>query len=193
MLTKSIVAPLILLLAVLASACDHPSPTAPSPSPTPAPTPPAPVTDEWNITVRLTGATGGECVGESMQSQMGVPQSYSLSITSQGSDVNVTLRSMSGDYACTFPARAESDGFTTFGVNGWMSCETSGVIRDFVCDNGSARDMLRLGENIDGHISGNEISGRWHVSWVVMDAAGDLGVRDDIAGLETTAQYTGSR
>jgi hypothetical protein len=48
---------------------------------------------------------------------------------------------------------------------------------------------MRLGENIAGRISGNEISGRWDVSWSIMDAASG----DDIAGMETTAQFTGSR
>jgi hypothetical protein len=189
--TRGIVAPLILLSAVLVSACDHRGPTAPSSSL--VPTPPVSRTDVWSITVRLTAASGGECVGETMQSQIGVPESYSLSITPQGSHVKVTLRSMSGDYACTFPAMAESDGFTTFGVNGWMSCETSGVVRGFTCANGTTRDMLRLGENISGQISGNEISGRWHVSQIVMVAGVDLAGGDDIAGLETAAQYTGSR
>jgi hypothetical protein len=149
--------------------------------------------DVWRITVRLTTATGGECTGESMQSQIDVPQNYTLSTVSKGSAVDVALRSVSGDYACTFPAVPDGDGFTTFGVNGWMSCETSGVVRGFVCANGVRRDLLRMGENISGRISGNEISGRWHVSWIVMTAGGDLGGRDDIAGLETTAQFTGTR
>ena len=72
MRTKGIVAPLILLSAVLVSACDHPGPTAPSPTPSPAPAPtPVPVTDLWNITARLTSVSGGECVGETIRSQIG--------------------------------------------------------------------------------------------------------------------------
>jgi hypothetical protein len=143
----------------------------------------------WNITVRLSTVAGGECVAETMQSQIGVPKSYSLSTVSKGSTVDLMLRSASGDYACTFPARAESDGFTTFGVTGWNSCTTSLLVPDFVCANGSRRNTMRLGENISGRISGNEISGRWNVSWIIMDAASG----DDIAGMETTAQFTGSR
>ena len=192
MRTNGIVVPLVLASVFFVSACDHRGPTGPSPSPVPSspvPVPPVPVTDVWNITVRLTTVAGGECVGETMQSQVGVPQSYSLSTTSKGSTVDVTLRSASGDYACTFPARAESDGFTTFGVNASYSCTTSLVAQDFVCANGIRRDMMRLGENISGRITGNEISGRWNVSWVVMEA----GRGNDIAGMETTAQYTGNR
>jgi hypothetical protein len=193
MLTRKSIALVILLTAVLAAACgdDDASPSA-SPTPTPSPSP-VPVTDMWNITVRLTTVKGGECVGEAMQSQIGVPKSYSLLTTQQGSKVRVTLRSMSGDYACTFQARAESDGFTTVGVNEFMSCETSGVVRGFICGNGATRDMLGFGENISGHISGNNISGTWDVSRIVMVAGGDLGGRDDIAELDSTAQYAGSR
>ena len=49
--------------------------------------------------------------------------------------------------------------------------------------------MMSLGEDISGRISGNEISGQWHVSWVVIEPT----VGNDIAGMETTAQYTGHR
>jgi hypothetical protein len=198
MLTKRSHAPLgLILAAALASACANPSapsrPTPLLPSPTPSPTQSPRPTDVWNVTVRLTSAVGGDCAGETMQSQIGVESRYSLGILPKGSAVDVILRSASGDYACTFPAVPDGDGFTTFGVNGWMSCETSGVVRGFVCANGVRRDLLRMGENISGRISGNEISGRWHVSWIVMTAGGDLGGRDDIAGLETTAQFTGTR
>jgi hypothetical protein len=174
MRTNGIIAPLILLLVFFTPACDHRGPTAPSPSPVPSsplPVPPVPVTDDWNITVRLTTVARGECVGDTMQSQIGVPKSYSLSIVSKGNMVDVTLRSTSGDYECTFPARVESDGFTTFGVPGWYSCTTSLVVANVACANGSRRNTMRFGQNISGRISGNEISGHWNVDWIIMDAA----------------------
>lgn len=186
------IAPLVLVSAILLSACDHDAPTAPSPAPTPSP--PVPVTSVWNITVRLTSVADGECVGETMRSGIGVSKSYSLSTTPKGGMVDVTLRSSAGDYACTFPAKVESDGFTTFGVGGFLSCETTtSVVRNFACTNGTLRDMQRFGENISGHISGNEISGQWNVSWIVMKPGGDLGGADDLGELQTMAQYTGNR
>ena len=191
MCARCIAAPFLLGAAVLVAACAHDNPTGPSPLPTPPPV--ATVTDEWNVTVRLTAVSDGECVGDMMQFEMGVPKSYRLSIAPKGSIVDVTLRSASGDYVCTFPARAEPDGFTTFGVPGFMSCETSGVVRNYACEDGTRRDLLRLGQDISGHISGNEISGEWQVGWIVMTAGGDLGGRDDIAALQTTAHYTGTR
>ena len=193
MLTKSIVALLLVLSAAAVSGCGYETPTGPSPSPI-SPVPPVAATETWNITVRMTGAVGGECVGQTMQSQIGVPKSYTLSITTTGNTADVTLRSTTGDYACTFPgAKVEDDGFTTFGVHGWMSCEMSLVVRGYVCADGTTRDMMRMGENISGRISGNQITGRWDNSWIVMEPGGDLRGDDDIAGLETTSQYTGSR
>jgi hypothetical protein len=195
MRAKDILAPVFVVSALLVSACDNHGPTAPSsPSAQSPPVSTPGTTQVWNITVRLVTADGGECVGETMRSsQMGMPKSYSLSTTSKGGELNVTLRSASGDYACTFPAKAEGDGFTTFGVPGWMSCETAKVLRGFVCDNGTVRDLSRLGENISGHVSGNQISGEWGVSWAVMVAGGRDDSTDDIAGLEAMYQYAGSR
>lgn len=186
------IAPLVLVSALFVSSCDHDGLTAPSPAP--APSPPLPVTSVWNITVRLASVADGECVGETMQSEIGVPKPYSLSTTTKGSMVDVTLRSAAGDYACTFPAKAEGDGFSSFGVGGFLSCETTtSVIRNFACTNGTLRDMERFGENISGRVSGNEITGQWNVSWIVMKPGGDLGGADDIGELQTMAQYTGNR
>ena len=148
----------------------------------------------WNITVRLVGADGGECVGETMRSsQMETPKSYSLSVTPPNdSRVDVTLRSASGDYACTFPARTQSDGFTSFGVPGFLSCEIpGGFVRGFVCKDGRLRDLISIGENISGHISGNQITGEWRVSWVVVEPG--VHVPLEIAELEATYRYEGSR
>jgi hypothetical protein len=123
---------------------------------------------------------------------MNIPKSYSLSVTPNGSRVDVTLRSASGDYACTFPARAEADGFTTFGVPGFMSCETSGIVRGFVCDDGRVRDLMSLGEDISGRIVGNQITGEWSVNWAVLEAGG-RSVADELGWLEATYEYTGNR
>jgi hypothetical protein len=191
MRNTGIVVPLILLSMFLVSGCDDRGPTAPSPPsvPSPVPEPPVPIGDVWNITVRLTTISGGDCVGDTMQSEIGVPKSYSLTTVTKDSTVEVTLKSASGDYACTFPARAESDGFTTFGVPGFLSCTINLGVRDFVCANGMRRDIVRFGENISGRISGNEISGRWDVEWEIWEP----GSRSYIGVMDTTAQYTGNR
>ena len=188
---RSIVAPAI-LAGLLASACDHESPSAPSPLPvvTPAPPPAIPVVEVWNLTLRLTSVSGGECVGETMQSQIGVPQSYSLTTAQTETSFEVTLKSASGDYDCTFPAIRDSDGFTTVGVRGYFRCESGGLVRGFHCANGMQRDVFSWGQDISGRISGSEISGNLEGTWDVFEA-GDLPY--DSAVMETTAEYTGRR
>jgi hypothetical protein len=137
----------------------------------------------------MTSVVGGECVGETMQSEVGVPKDYSLSIMRKGNSADVLLRSASGDYACTFSAKVDGDDFTTVGVPGFMSCEKqdTGVIRDFACANGALRDMFDAGEDLSGHISGSEITGEWKAIWMVSAGGRDVGV------METTSQYTSSR
>ena len=62
-----------------------------------------------------------------MQSQIGVPKSYSLSTTRTGSNVDATLRSTSGDYVCKFTGGSgDTNGFT-FGQIGTFSCESGGT------------------------------------------------------------------
>jgi hypothetical protein len=141
----------------------------------------------------MMSANGGECVGETMQSQIGVPKSYSLAITQTGGNVDATLKSTSGDYACTFTGgHGDASGFGSGPGEGfrYFACEVGGELRGFLCHNGSRRDMLALGQSLDGRISGNQITGTWNVSWVIMlPDEPDV----EIAALETTSHYSGSR
>lgn len=126
-----------------------------------------------------------------MQSQIGVPKSYSLSTTRIGSNVDATLKSTSGDYACTFTGESGDTTGLTFGQFRYFSCEVGGHIRDILCGNGLRRDMQALGQTLSGRISGNSVSGTWNVSWIIY-APGEPFV-GDIAALETTTEYTGNR
>jgi hypothetical protein len=149
----------------------------------------APVVTVWTITASLTGVSGGECVGAAMQSEIGVPKGYTLSIAEKDRLVDVTLRSLSGDFACTFTdVPGDSTGFSTFGAGGYFSCAAGGARHGFLCANGTQRNLFALGQNISGRVSGTDISGAWNVSWDVMRS-------DDssIGALETTAVFTGRR
>jgi hypothetical protein len=188
----SIVGPATLLVLVLATACDHANISAPSlPSPAPIPLPPSEAVEAWNITARLTDARGGECVGETLQSQIGSEKAYSFSITGRGtkSALKASLESASGDYVCTFTGGSSDENGFTFDV-GYFWCEVGGKVEDFLCDNGMRRDLEALGHNLSGRVSGNEISGTWSVSYVVMFPGEPL---SDIAALDTTTEYKGTR
>lgn len=170
-----IVSILILSSAVLVTACGDRTPTAPSPAPPPAvaaapPPVPSPTPEVsqlvgvWSIAVRPTEVTGGGCVADTMRSQMAAPVPYSLSIAQKGHDaLTVTLRSASGDRACTFTPRVDANGFTTYQQPGYYSCEQWHL--PFRCNDGTQHDIFSLGEDIAGRVSGSEISGTWDAAW----------------------------
>lgn len=189
MLVKLVASCSVLLAALLAWGCGDRNPSAPSPTPSPvASTPaPAPVPDisrllgVWNITVRLTAVNGKGCVADTMRSQIGVPGRYSLSITQRDS-LQVTLKSASQDYACTFTPSADSGGFTTYGQGGYYTCEHP--LLEYHCNDGTAHTIFSFGEDISGRLTGSEMSGVWDAVWFE---------RDDTYGVEMKAQFTGSR
>ena len=159
----------VLLAAGVGWACGDDNPTAPSPTPSPPPST-APVPDVsnlvgvWNLTVRVSDVGGDGCIADTMRSQIGVPEPYSLSIT-QKNKVEVTLRSASGDYACTFTAFPDSDGngFTTYGQSGTYRCEQ--LYLNFRCTDGTQHRIASFGEDIAGHLFGSEMSGTWDAAW----------------------------
>ena len=98
----------------------------------------------------------------------------------------MTLTSLSGDYDCTFSGAAvDSNGFTTFGRPGFYVCRRDFRSTGFRCPDGSHLDLSTLGQDVSGTISGDDINGKWQVSWVDAD-------RSDV-GLTTTMEFTWTR
>jgi hypothetical protein len=197
--TRSVFAPALLLAVVFVSACDDRSPSAPSPispapspvsSPAPSPTPDlSHLVGVWNLTLRLTEVTGGGCVTEAMQSQIGLANRYSLSVEqASGSTLDVTLASASGGYSCTFTnVPADSSGFTTVGRRGlFLSCLGGVVLRDFRCGDGTL-DLISWSQDISARVSGTEISGQWVAGFA------DGPVYLETTWAETKAEFIGSR
>ena len=139
----------------------------------------------WNVTARPTTVSGDKCVAEAVQSLIGTPKTYSITVTTPvgGSVASLKVTSTSGDYDCTFPAAADSSGFTT--SSGFYKCRADFGTKGFRCYNGTEANLFTLGQNISGSISGDEISGKWTISWFDK-------VRQPIA-LETTIEFTGHR
>ena len=199
MLISTHVLSAVLVAALIGSACGGGGPTAPTRTssavtpaqpqpPAPSPAPPAPdlsrLVGTWNVTVRLTAVTAGSsssCVGETMRSQIGAPNAYSLQFTTD-ERVSVMLTSASGDYACTFAPTADSNSFTTYDVPGYFTCRDETLA--FRCDNGTMRHLFPWGQNISGRVSGREITGTWDASWEDMSTG---------AMVETKAEFTGRR
>ena len=189
MLIRLTVLPSVLLAAILGLACDDARPSAPSPiAPIGPPAPPPPAADfsaivgMWKLTVRMTDVSGSGCVADTMRSQIGDPMPYTLSITPKGSGVSVTLHNAPNDRACTFTPVADSGGFTTYNKGGFYDCtEWSRLFR---CSDGTVHDIVSMGEDISGRVSGNEMTGTWDASWVEGLAGPDI---------EMKTQFTGTR
>lgn len=141
---------------------------------------------QWNVTTRPTDARGDTCIAEAVQSLIGAPKPYSITVTQTGSAVDVTVTGTPGDYDCTFTkAKADSSGFTTVGTNGIYTCRSDFVINGFRCSDGTQASLITFGQDVSGSISGNELSGRWEIFWVDK-------VRWDIS-LSTATEFTGRR
>ena len=191
MLPQSAVVPAaIVVAALLGSSCESttPSPVAPTQAPAATtaartPTPPA-IAGVWNVTVWLTDVAepsgGSSCVAETMRSQLGARSQHSLSIADDGV---VTVASASRDYLCTFTPLMDNSGFTTYDQRGYYSC--AGEPKRFRCADGTTYDLISLGQNISGRVSGAEIAGTWDISWSPRD--------DSFGGVSVKAQFTGTR
>ena len=185
----------VLALAAFAGACgdDAVAPTAPTPpaAQTRTQTPPATsvpasaLVGVWNLTVRLTAVTalpgGGSCIAESMRSQIGVPNPYSLSIRDDG---QVTIASASGDYACSFKPQMDGSGFSGSQPGALYSCK--GEPQTFRCGNGETFRLASWGQDLSGRVSGSEMTGAWDITWCV--------ARNDSLGcVDVEATFTGTR
>ena len=194
MLTKRSIAPAILLSAILVSACGDANPSAPSrPSAPPnqvppPPTPPTQVLGRWSVSALEAVASGDKCAAEAVQSVIGAPKPYSITLTETGSAVSVTVTGTSGDYDCTFtPVTADSRGFTTHGTSATYTCRTDFVVKGFRCSDGTLVDLITFGQDVSASISGDEISGKWEISWV------DNRIFGSDMNLETAMAFTGRR
>jgi hypothetical protein len=194
MLPSPVALPSILVAAVLGLACGEDSPSAPSPitlpiasaapSPTPSPVPDfSALVGVWNVTVRVTEVTGTGCVADTMRPQIGEPKPYTLSIVPKNATISVTLKSASGDRACTFAPVADISGFTTYDAGGYYSCEEWYL--PFRCSDGTHHNIFSLGEDISGHLSGNAMTGAWDAWW--------YDGWEDYSGVEMKAQFTAAR
>jgi hypothetical protein len=142
----------------------------------------------WNLTLRLTDVTGYGCAAETMQSRLGEPNRYSLSVKQAGANtVDVTLTSASGDYSCTFTnSVADGSGFRTVLGESNPTCAGGDVRRDFRCGDRTL-DLLMWGQRISARVSGIEISGEWRAGF------SDAPVYFETTLAETQAEFTGSR
>lgn len=147
-------APLVSLLAVYLSlgvvvGCGSSEGTPSSPSTA------VPVGGTWGYELRLTSASGGECVGADLQNSIGLTDSGTLAITQSGASLTATIRSDVVSGTCSYTGTASSASF----VLNLTTCDSGSVQTGFACSNGAIRDLEYTGNSINATVSGTNATG----------------------------------
>ena len=132
------------------------SPTAPTPAPT---TPPAPqivqVAGLWGYTATLTSSTGGGCLSEFFQSQIGATDTGTVQVTQQGSSLEALVTSDSTGTSTRYAGTAGSSSVALTAVAGDV-----GGFTGIECPSGGGLvDLITVSDAINGTVSGSTITG----------------------------------
>jgi hypothetical protein len=157
-------------VAALLSICAACGSSDASPSAAPAaPTPPQ-VAGVWQGTLRLIGASGGDCVGPLYQGVIGTAQPMAVSVTQSGVSLSGTATFSASGVSCNLTGSVGSNGAFTWTGNGCSVAAFS--VR---CVNGLVRDVYPVTASGSGSFMGNSVSGSWGETYNV-----------DITGTQTS-------
>ena len=126
----------------------------PSTPPT-GPSSPVQVGGNWSYTLRLTSASGGECVGADLQNATGLTDSGTLEITQAGAALTATVRSDLVSGACSYTGTANTDSF----VLNLTRCDSGMVQPGYACSNRAIRDLEYITNPINASVSGTTATG----------------------------------
>jgi hypothetical protein len=146
--TRVLVRPSIVALVIAAAGCgSSDSPTSPSNA--------AQVAGTWIYTLRLTSASGGECVGADLQNASPPNDGGRLEIMQNGATLTATVRSDLVGGACSYTGTARADSF----VLNLSRCDTGTVQAGYACSNGAVRDLEYTSNPINATVSGTTATG----------------------------------
>ena len=139
----------------VASACgDGSSPVSPSIEK---------VSGVWMGHISLRSASGGECVGSTLQSSIGSRDIFAAHIQQADNNLNATVGYQGNQTSCAFTGIV-----TGAGVNlGMTSCQADQV-RSFRCANGDVRDLQLVADTMTTAVSNGYGTGTETSSWRVM-------------------------
>ena len=138
-----------LLLGAIACG-DSDGPSTPS-----GPSTPVQVAGTWGYTLRLTSASGGECVGADLQNSSGLMDTGTLEITQSNASLTATVRSDLVPGACSYTGSAAADSFTL----NLTRCDGGAIQPGYACSNGAIRDLEYTGNPISATVSGTTATG----------------------------------
>ena len=135
------------------------SPTAPTPAPTTPTPPPAPqivqVAGLWGYTATLTGSTGGGCLSEFFQSQIGATYTGTVQVTQQGSSLEALVTNDSTGTSTRYAGTAGSSSVALTAV-----AADVGSVTGIECPSGGGLvDLITVSDAINGTVSGSTITG----------------------------------
>jgi hypothetical protein len=125
----------------------------------------------WTGTSRITGVTGGECIGAILQGQVGSTSASTLQVTQNGSSLTVRATDPASGAFTDYSGTAGRDTVT---LNGTYS--SIGLLLDVVCPNGAHRDVRWQVGTITATVNGNSASGTSADTYNVYVAGTQTGV-----------------
>jgi hypothetical protein len=138
----------------LASACsDGSSPVSPSIDK---------VSGVWMGHITLRSASGGECVGSTLQSSIGSRDIFAAHIQQAEKNLNATVGYQGNQTSCAFTGIVNSAG-----VNLSMASCQADRVRSFRCANGEVRDLQLLTDTMTAGASNGYGTGTETSSWRV--------------------------
>jgi hypothetical protein len=146
--TRVLVRPFVVAIVIGAAGCgSSDSPTSPSNG--------VQVAGTWTYTLRLTGTSGGECVGADLQGATGLSDGGTLEITQNGANLTATVRSDLVSGACSYTGTASSGSF----VLNLSRCDAGMLQTGYACSNGAVRDLEYTNNAINATVSGTTATG----------------------------------
>ena len=146
--TRFLVRLSIVALVIGAAGCgSSDSPTSPSNA--------VQVAGTWTYTLRLTGVSGGECVGADLQNATPPNDGGTLEITQNGASLTATVQSQLVSGTCAYTGTASSNSF----ILNLTRCDAGMVQTGYACSNGAVRDLEYTSNPINATVSGTTATG----------------------------------
>ena len=174
---------------VLIAGCG-PNLTATPTSPTTTPTQ-SPFTSQvggfFNGTLTLVRVSGGECVGNDMQADIGTVDVGTVVISQTQSDVTAIVRSASTGLSCRYQGTA---GLGAFALH-TQACEVDTIL--FQCANGASRVLEQVGSTFTATLGGGGATGTVTTFYNVFSDSTEEDKRRPVAGLVLEEQFNAVR
>src|SRR5512138_2496533 len=145
---------LIAACSLLVPACGDSNPSSPSVEQ---------VSGVWMGHITLRAASGGECVGPTLQSSLGSRDIFAAHLQQDAANITATVGYQGNQTSCTF---AGSVNASTVSMR-QTSCQADRV-RSFRCADGSVRDLQLTSETMTGRAETGFGTGTDTSTWTVM-------------------------